>query len=152
AEDGIRDFHVTGVQTCALPISAVPVDAWIFSKSVLIGKALATLRCLAMESIDMGCDCGITENIPSGCTDMRPCTKNPRSAGVRRPVETGSAVVAGTQCSNALLQRRMGHQQAGQAVLQVAVDAEGGHLPGHFHRDALLGTQALEGGDHVAGA
>src|SRR5690606_15809772 len=24
AEDGIRDFHVTGVQTCALPISAVP--------------------------------------------------------------------------------------------------------------------------------
>src|SRR5690606_39460456 len=24
AEDGIRDFHVTGVQTCALPI----LDAW----------------------------------------------------------------------------------------------------------------------------
>src|SRR5690606_41122760 len=24
AEDGIRDFHVTGVQTCALPISAAP--------------------------------------------------------------------------------------------------------------------------------
>src|SRR5690606_40600425 len=29
AEDGIRDFHVTGVQTCALPISkppAAPLD------------------------------------------------------------------------------------------------------------------------------
>src|SRR5690606_39284488 len=25
AEDGIRDFHVTGVQTCALPISPAPV-------------------------------------------------------------------------------------------------------------------------------
>src|SRR5690606_39863438 len=25
AEDGIRDFHVTGVQTCALPISGVMV-------------------------------------------------------------------------------------------------------------------------------
>src|SRR5690606_39386354 len=25
AEDGIRYFHVTGVQTCALPISPVPV-------------------------------------------------------------------------------------------------------------------------------
>src|SRR5690606_40667635 len=25
AEDGIRDFHVTGVQTCALPISSAPV-------------------------------------------------------------------------------------------------------------------------------
>src|SRR5690606_40716882 len=24
AEDGIRDFHVTGVQTCALPISGLP--------------------------------------------------------------------------------------------------------------------------------
>src|SRR5690606_39858478 len=24
AEDGIRDFHVTGVQTCALPILPVP--------------------------------------------------------------------------------------------------------------------------------
>src|SRR5207302_7139851 len=24
AEDGIRDFHVTGVQTCALPIYSIP--------------------------------------------------------------------------------------------------------------------------------
>src|SRR5690606_40868309 len=27
AEDGIRDFHVTGVQTCALPIFGVDGDA-----------------------------------------------------------------------------------------------------------------------------
>src|SRR5690606_40560680 len=26
AEDGIRDFHVTGVQTCALPISGTAFD------------------------------------------------------------------------------------------------------------------------------
>src|SRR5690606_40345710 len=26
AEDGIRDFHVTGVQTCALPISALAAE------------------------------------------------------------------------------------------------------------------------------
>src|SRR5436309_13130795 len=26
AEDGIRDFHVTGVQTCALPISLRPAS------------------------------------------------------------------------------------------------------------------------------
>src|SRR5690606_39454951 len=26
AEDGIRDFHVTGVQTCALPISKINSD------------------------------------------------------------------------------------------------------------------------------
>src|SRR5690606_40816499 len=37
AEDGIRDFHVTGVQTCALPISAAQLQqhrdarAWIFT-------------------------------------------------------------------------------------------------------------------------
>src|SRR5690606_40123916 len=30
AEDGIRDFHVTGVQTCALPICALA--GWIWSK------------------------------------------------------------------------------------------------------------------------
>src|SRR5690606_40984504 len=29
AEDGIRDFHVTGVQTCALPIFAM-VNGWCF--------------------------------------------------------------------------------------------------------------------------
>src|SRR5207302_6856737 len=28
AEDGIRDFHVTGVQTCALPISLVVDRDW----------------------------------------------------------------------------------------------------------------------------
>ena len=29
AEDGIRDYKVTGVQTCALPIlNSVPVTAW----------------------------------------------------------------------------------------------------------------------------
>src|SRR5690606_39476424 len=28
-EDGIRDFHVTGVQTCALPISDAILDAYI---------------------------------------------------------------------------------------------------------------------------
>src|SRR5690606_40189808 len=35
AEDGIRDFHVTGVQTCALPISSGPASAtWPISSSV----------------------------------------------------------------------------------------------------------------------
>src|SRR5690606_41158794 len=35
--DGIRDFHVTGVQTCALPISWrwVPLDRRAFSWGVL---------------------------------------------------------------------------------------------------------------------
>src|SRR5690606_40766146 len=31
AEDGIRDFHVTGVQTCALPISFADVEVHSFA-------------------------------------------------------------------------------------------------------------------------
>src|SRR5205807_3895736 len=31
AEDGIRDYKVTGVQTCALPISGVPSKPYSFS-------------------------------------------------------------------------------------------------------------------------
>src|SRR5690606_40109745 len=33
AEDGIRDFHVTGVQTCALPISTIFVPQPASSRS-----------------------------------------------------------------------------------------------------------------------
>src|SRR5690606_39881054 len=35
AEDGIRDFHVTGVQTCALPISSrVPITAKVAARMI----------------------------------------------------------------------------------------------------------------------
>src|SRR5690606_40410339 len=34
AEDGIRDFHVTGVQTCALPISGEPLPEGEFGELV----------------------------------------------------------------------------------------------------------------------
>src|SRR5690606_40504015 len=36
AEDGIRDFHVTGVQTCALPIFAGPRMASTDSVTIVI--------------------------------------------------------------------------------------------------------------------
>src|SRR5690606_40848278 len=47
AEDGIRDFHVTGVQTCALPIShkrakAVSRVLAGLTVAILIGNPLAT--------------------------------------------------------------------------------------------------------------
>src|SRR5690606_39825048 len=44
AEDGIRDFHVTGVQTCALPISRYPAGAIIERKGE---KAYAWMGVLA---------------------------------------------------------------------------------------------------------
>src|SRR5690606_32994738 len=43
AEDGIRDFHVTGVQTCALPISRYPLRA---------SRSGAARMLLAQESAD----------------------------------------------------------------------------------------------------
>src|SRR5690606_40321643 len=49
AEDGIRDFHVTGVQTCALPIwrTVNPVPLLEEAKSRLSQPALEVLRSLA---------------------------------------------------------------------------------------------------------
>src|SRR5690606_40959637 len=42
AEDGIRDFHVTGVQTCALPIFApMPaLDLWTWLTIPAIGAVI----------------------------------------------------------------------------------------------------------------
>src|SRR5690606_40017322 len=53
AEDGIRDFHVTGVQTCALPISSwawgftlnrVSLFALIFSIGILVDDAIVVVE------------------------------------------------------------------------------------------------------------
>src|SRR5207302_6870831 len=55
AEDGIRDFHVTGVQTCALPISSNPIVRKLsFTGSTEIGKVLmaqcaGTVKKLSLE-------------------------------------------------------------------------------------------------------
>src|SRR5690606_39890002 len=47
AEDGIRDFHVTGVQTCALPISQEALAMGLINKVVPDGAALEAARELA---------------------------------------------------------------------------------------------------------
>src|SRR6266700_6309518 len=50
AEDGIRDFHVTGVQTCALPISQQPLASSRLARtaSVAAGPTLILAASLAM--------------------------------------------------------------------------------------------------------
>src|SRR6266511_835763 len=50
AEDGIRDFHVTGVQTCALPISS----AEVFSRMGGVETAVAQARQHAGAYYDPG--------------------------------------------------------------------------------------------------
>src|SRR5690606_40376101 len=47
AEDGIRGFHVTGVQTCALPISALDPE--------MVKEVLDTMVALAREGMTMVC-------------------------------------------------------------------------------------------------
>src|SRR5437879_7682677 len=42
AEDGIRDTSVTGVQTCALPISAAASSSWFSAASTRPNWACAT--------------------------------------------------------------------------------------------------------------
>src|SRR5690606_41043679 len=44
AEDGIRDFHVTGVQTCALPISVSAVLEITLDEELELNDYLVSLR------------------------------------------------------------------------------------------------------------
>src|SRR5205085_3594078 len=58
AEDGIRDLTVTGVQTCALPISSRPLDAAELLLALTVKRALVrqtgqrVLGRLAFEALD----------------------------------------------------------------------------------------------------
>src|SRR5690606_41177503 len=56
AEDGIRDFHVTGVQTCALPISLPRLSAAAVTKLVeaaeLSGRVLGVRMPVDDEQAD----------------------------------------------------------------------------------------------------
>src|SRR5690606_39561488 len=40
AEDGIRDFHVTGVQTCALPICLTTIRQSLYESGIKGGELL----------------------------------------------------------------------------------------------------------------
>src|SRR5438046_3916629 len=44
AEDGIRDWSVTGVQTCALPISSLRTGRWIRRRRVTLISKLSLRR------------------------------------------------------------------------------------------------------------
>src|SRR5690606_40520710 len=44
AEDGIRDFHVTGVQTCALPILGLRLFWWMLEYAAMPSWAVSNLQ------------------------------------------------------------------------------------------------------------
>src|SRR5690606_429956 len=43
AEDGIRDFHVTGVQTCALPILYLYQNGFLHAKTIVVDGKLSSV-------------------------------------------------------------------------------------------------------------
>src|SRR5690606_41147343 len=53
AEDGIRDFHVTGVQTCALPISIVGIGNVIIGP-VTIGHHVMLAQHIVVSGLNHG--------------------------------------------------------------------------------------------------
>src|SRR5690606_40472230 len=68
AEDGIRDFHVTGVQTCALPILPDGADSVVRQEDTDLGNATVTI----LRDRDAGVNIRLAgEDIRSGETVLR---------------------------------------------------------------------------------
>src|SRR6266511_5042899 len=65
AEDGIRDFHVTGVQMCALPISSVANDFRSYRPSGMnvISPFIHSVYCCRLLTSASGSACA--ENVAS---------------------------------------------------------------------------------------
>src|SRR5690606_40788946 len=68
AEDGIRDFHVTGVQTCALPISQLNL---VELAAAAAEQHEVCRRPLAMLSTDP--DTNQTKYVPAPCKSTLEC-------------------------------------------------------------------------------
>src|SRR5690606_41194639 len=62
AEDGIRDFHVTGVQTCALPISVATLLLALPSFEVLVQVFQALRERLALEAFEFFTDIALARS------------------------------------------------------------------------------------------
>src|SRR5690606_39945943 len=95
-EDGIRDFHVTGVQTCALPISR---------SELVLGIGSMTLQALPIDG-DATAPHGRVTASSTGMT---------LSAGVTTDPGTGSIITMPTSSSANLIrseERRVGKERS----------------------------------------
>src|SRR5690606_40947841 len=66
AEDGIRDFHVTGVQTCALPIFFLVWSNYSWAQRVLTGKVTDGTEAIAGASVSVRGQAGGTSTDEQG--------------------------------------------------------------------------------------
>src|SRR5690606_40767759 len=53
AEDGIRDFHVTGVQTCALPIFMMALSMSVVA-AMIGARGLGSIVIQALNTVQIG--------------------------------------------------------------------------------------------------
>src|SRR5690606_40441675 len=85
AEDGIRDFHVTGVQTCALPISGtvsvlfpLSLISTLFSLTLFSNELLiliVILICISFKRFFTPSDCSFNQS-SIGCLSLSPWTRS----------------------------------------------------------------------------
>src|SRR5207249_9693739 len=94
AEDGIRDRNVTGVQTCALPISCCSPNGPAVKKRAFVGPAAAPLPKARAHrpSIAIG---GPSAAWSSPCCRSWPLPWKIGRASCRERVEVGGGAVAG---------------------------------------------------------
>src|SRR5690606_12153400 len=108
AEDGIRDFHVTGVQTCALPISMVYLVLLPLAQGQLSYFGLTTLPlavrhcCLNRPTAVDTCGVNPTNqaSLLSLLVPVLPATGRPGSAALR-PVPDLTTASSATTASAA---------------------------------------------------
>src|SRR5690606_40529952 len=74
AEDGIRDFHVTGVQTCALPISHTSISS-----------SPAPMKGRMMLAYEFQAACGQVSSPRARAAIMMFCMKAPQSSSAPCP-------------------------------------------------------------------
>src|SRR5439155_9102995 len=88
AEDGIRAGHVTGVQTCALPISSAMAP---FAEAATLVQSMPGIAARAAQAIiaETGIDMSQFPTAAHFASWARLCPGNNESAGKRRPTTTG---------------------------------------------------------------
>src|SRR5690606_39377534 len=85
AEDGIRDFHVTGVQTCALPILAgETLSCWLVNRWYSASSASSRLvRSISQRLLSHHCCCSASVHCktPGGGYDVTRLRSEERRVG-----------------------------------------------------------------------
>src|SRR5690606_40007377 len=70
AEDGIRDFHVTGVQTCALPIfflTLIVCTMWHLSSAQSVSQVIAHRGAWKIDGLPQNSIASLHRAIELGC-------------------------------------------------------------------------------------